>query len=508
MDSANMGLALPRSTPAEQGVDAQGLLSFLDAVAARKVNLQSFMLLRRGSVVADGWWRPFDPSCRRYLYSLSKSFTSTAVGLAVQEGRLTVEDRITSFFPDDLPARVDANLAAMRVKDLLTMTTGHALDTTVMFLQPGTDNWARSILTVPVDFVPGTHFLYNTGATYLLSCIVQRLTGQTVLDYLTPRLFTPLGITGMAWESCPRGINVGGWGLSLKTEDLARFGLLYLQQGRWLDRQLLDPAWVAQATSRQVRNDEGDRVKEPADWRQGYGYQFWRCQHNAFRGDGAYGQYCVVMPEKEAVLVMTSETAQMQTFLDEAWEHLLLAMTAAPLNPQPALQQELDERLAGLARDLPPVLPMPAGAAALSGRTFKLEPNALDIQSVSFTFNETSCDFHVQDGRSSGSITCGASWVGQQTWLPLMQPTMISILLNSPGGDLLRVAAWGGWKDPQTYIMLWQYLETPHTNSLTCRFLGDRLELDVESSLFDPFSPFLSNVNKSFAGVIDLVKTI
>jgi CubicO group peptidase (beta-lactamase class C family) len=233
----------PRSTPAAQGLSAAAILSFVERAEASIEALHSLMLVRHGHVIAEGWWSPYGPKLPHMLFSLSKSFTSTAVGLAVAEGRLTVQDRVLSFFPQDAPAEVSENLAAMRVRDLLSMSTGNADDTFGPMHEAADGNWVRAFLARPVEYAPGTHFLYNTGATYMCSAIVQKLTGQTLLDYLTPRLFAPLGIEGARWESCPRGINHGGTGLHVRTEDIARFGQLYLQKGLWQGQRLLSEAW-------------------------------------------------------------------------------------------------------------------------------------------------------------------------------------------------------------------------------------------------------------------------
>jgi len=276
---------LPRSTPEEQGVASSGILSFISA--AESLELHGLMLLRHGHVLAEGWWSPYGPDLRHMLFSLSKSFTSTAIGLATAEGRLSVDDPVCSFFPDALPEEVSENLAAMRVRHLLTMSTGHAEEPRLMERNDG--DWVKGFLHAPVAHVPGTLFLYNSPASYMLSAIIQRVTGQRLLDYLHPRLLEPLGIAEATWETCPKGINTGGWGLSIKTEEIARFGQLYLQQGVWNGRRLLPQGWVEEATARQVSCDEGRR----GDWAEGYGYQFWRSRHG-YRGDGALGQYCVV----------------------------------------------------------------------------------------------------------------------------------------------------------------------------------------------------------------------
>ena len=240
----NQITALPVSTPEAQGIPSSAILGFVNAIEKDPGNIHSFMLLRHGNVVSQGWWDPYEPDRQHMLYSLSKSFTSTAVGFAVAEGLLTVDDRVVDYFPDDLPADISDNLAAMRVRDLLTMTTGHAEDTLIHVRDQEDGNWARAFLSLPIEYEPGTHFLYNSGATYMLSAIVQTLIGPDTVDYLTPRLFEPLGIQDPVWETCPRGINTGGWGLSITTEDIARFGQFCLQLGAWQGQQLLSAEWI------------------------------------------------------------------------------------------------------------------------------------------------------------------------------------------------------------------------------------------------------------------------
>src|SRR5919201_192543 len=252
---------LPRSSPEAQGVSSPAVLAFVEAVDRQIDSLHSFMLLRHGHVVAEGWWAPYDAAAPHSLFSLSKSFTSTAVGLAVAEGKLSVDDEVLKFFPEDAPGQPSSNLKAMRVSDLLRMSTGQQTEPPRKPDQP----WTKTFLAHPVPFKPGTHFLYNTSATYMHSAIVQKATGQTVLDYLRPRLFEPLGIDDPTWGTSPQGVTLGGYGLSVRTEDIARFGQLYLQKGRWQGKQLVPQSWVAAATARQTSNGSNPK----GDWDQG-----------------------------------------------------------------------------------------------------------------------------------------------------------------------------------------------------------------------------------------------
>lgn len=289
---------LPRSTPEAQGVSSPAVLEFVAATDKSIDSLHSVMIVRHGKVVAEGWWAPYRPETRHQLYSLSKSFTSTAVGMAVADGKLNLDDEVMKLFPGDAPANPSANLKAMRISDLLRMNTGHQAEPP----RKANEVWTKTFLAHPVPFKPGSHFQYNTSATYMLSAAVQKATGQTLLAYLKPKLFDPLGIENPTWEMSPQGISTGGYGLSVRTEDIAKFGQLYLQKGKWQGKQLVPAAWVEEATARQTSNGSNPK----SDWDQGYGYQFWRSRHGAYRGDGAFDQYCIVLPEQDAVIAITA----------------------------------------------------------------------------------------------------------------------------------------------------------------------------------------------------------
>ncbi len=339
--SSRAASPLPRSSPEAQGVASAGVREFVEVADKQVDTMHSFMLVRHGQVVAEGWWKPEAADKPHVLYSLSKSFTSTAVGLAVAEGKLSIDDPVLTFFPDDAPAPPSDKLKAMRVRDLLTMSTGHQTEPKLT----AEETWVKSFLAHPVEHKPGAHFLYNSAGTYMCSAIVQKVTGATVLDYLRPRLFEPLGIEGAEWSTSPQGISAGGWGLFLKTEDIAKFGQLYLQKGQWNGKQLVPAAWVEQATAKQVSNGS-DPTK---DWDQGYGFQFWRCRHGAYRGDGAFGQFCLVLPEQDAVVAITADTKDMQAEINIVWEKLLPALQKDALPANADEEAKLRQTLANLA---------------------------------------------------------------------------------------------------------------------------------------------------------------
>ena len=452
-----------QSTPEAQGIASTAILAFIEAVEKADLELHSFVLMRHGHAVARGWWQPYAAELPHMLFSLSKSFTSTAVGLAVAEGLLTVQDRVVDFFPDDLPAEVSENLAAMTVHHLLSMNTGHDADTTGYLRQQPEGNWAKGFLARPVEHRPGTKFVYNSGASYMLSAIVHKLTGQSLLDYLTPRLFVPLGIEGATWEVAPGGVNVGGWGLAITTDEIARFGQLYLQQGEWQGQQLIPRDWVAAATTKQTENGPS----ENADWAQGYGYQFWRCQHGAYRGDGAFGQFCVIVPEQDAVLAITSGLRNMQAVLDLVWQHLLPAMQDAPLPADATAHAQLGERLASLALQPQNGAATSYRAEMISGKRYSFEANDDDLAAVQLEFKGQDAHLILQDERGEHHIP-----VGYQRWAmgeaTMDQPPHITTARPT--------AASGAWTADDTYSVRLSFNTTPFIPTFTFRFEDDRVE--------------------------------
>lgn len=463
---------LPRVAPEAVGIASAAVIAFLDAIEAAGLELHSFMLLRHGQVAAEGWWKPYGPDIRHVLFSLSKSFTSTAVGFAVQEGLLRVDDRVIDFFPTQMAALAGtftdaaarANLEAMRVSDLLTMRTGHVDDTLGSMVEVEDGDWPRRFLAVPVTRAPGTHFVYNSGATYMAGRIVQQLTGQRLIDYLKPRLFRPLGIGGAWWERCPQGYDTGGWGLNLRTEDIARFGQFYLQRGQWQGKQLLDAAWVDAATARQgPSRSEGD-----PDWCAGYGYQFWQCRHGAYRGDGAFCQFCVVMPAQDAVVAMTAGSGGYQAVLDQVWDHLLPAMQDAELPDDPDAAARLAARLAALHIPLQAGEPITPLAVEVSGNRYVFEKNDQDLKWLEVDFSDEPAEITLKVGRRLHRFAVGiADWEFGKSRYDLR-----------PWDRTRAVAAHGAWSAADTYRMRLCFYETPFTPTLTLRFHGDRVTFD------------------------------
>ncbi len=472
--------SLPRSTPEAEGVSSAGIIDFLDAATKSKHEFHSFMLIRHGKVVAESWWNPYRSDLKHTLYSVSKSFTATAIGFAVSEQKLTVNDKVVSFFPDNLPVPVSPYLAELRVKDLLSMSVGHAKENFAMIAN---DNWVEEFLSTPIANQPGTKFLYNSPATYMLSAIVQKVTGQKVIDYLKPRLFVPLGIEGMDWEVDPKGINTGGWGLRLKTEDMAKFGQLFLQKGMWKGKQILPASWIEEATSMKIMQDPNasQAKKDSSDWLQGYCYQMWRCRNNGFRADGANGQFIIVLPDQDAVIAITAEAPDMQGEFNLIWRYLLPALSPKKLPANPTMLASLRQKSASLALPISSKNTTSTVESTISGKTFGVVSKSKSIETVSFDFKNGVCSLSLKTDSVAHHITFGAGkWENGET--TKFGPYLVAgARANRVGLPPFKVAGSYTWKDEKTLELTLRYIESPHTETILCSFDGNKVSLDFQN---------------------------
>ena len=338
MACSTPGGPLPRAKASAQ-MDA-AFEAYLQAVEDSSENLHSIMVLQHGKVLEEKF---FVPDTAHILNSISKTFTSTAVGFAISEGLLNLEDKIVDIFPESVPEQPQEWLSQITIRNLLTMNSGHGTDPTYA-VRSGEGDWVKAFMEWPLDYEPGTYYCYNSLGTYVLGAAVQKVTGQKVVDYLETRLWQPLGIEKPFWQESPDGISTGGWGLFLRTEDLARMGLCLLNGGKFNGKQVIPAEWVAEMSKTQVPSVNAGinerKMKElvaehpeitywdadKSDWVQGYGYQMWRCRHNAFRADGANGQYILVIPDKDAVVITTAHIQNMQQEINLIWDHLLPAL--------------------------------------------------------------------------------------------------------------------------------------------------------------------------------------
>ncbi|WP_205864607.1 serine hydrolase domain-containing protein [Planctomonas sp. JC2975] len=336
------------STAEAEGVDPAGIRALIDAYDADPaIDPHALIVVRHGAVVASAQWAPYATTRPQLVYSLSKSFTSTAAGFAAAEGLLDLDTSAVDYFPEYADS-VAPESRRILVRHLASMATGHLQDMIVSFWQDR-EHPIRQFFATPPEREPGTVFTYNQLATYTLGVIVQRRSGQRLTDYLQTRLFEPLGIPPLGWQQQPADVELGFSGLFAPPEAIAKLGRLYLDGGVWDGERLLPEWWVKEATSLQVANaTPGDPLAPESDWAQGYGFQFWMSRHG-FRGDGAFGQFCLVLPEQDAVVAITAQVHDMQQELNLVWEHLLPAFHDEPLAPRP----DGGEALLGLELSIP-----------------------------------------------------------------------------------------------------------------------------------------------------------
>ncbi len=446
---------LPRRAPTDHGVDPAAVLAFVDAVEADPdVELHSLMVVRHGAVVAEGWWAPHTPDRPRLLYSLSKSFTSTALAFGVAEGLVGLDDTVLSHFPELDDEITDPGSRSITVRHLASMASGHGREMRETALANDPHEPVRGFLLAPPAQAPGSVFAYSQPCTYTVGAILQRAAGTALSEYLRPRLLDPLGIGEIGWLTWPPGREQGFSGLFARTEDVAKLGLLHLQGGRWDGAQLIAEDYVAQATSHQV---DTAPVETNPDWAQGYGFCFWMARHG-YRGDGAFGQFCVVLPEQDTVVAMTGGTEAMQAVLDHLWAHLLPGLDDSPVDER--RQAELDRRLRDLA--LPTPVTAGAGPADRTGGHFRVGPPDGTPEGAPTSF--VSVGLH----RDTGGTRVTLSEADDGVTFPVEPGRWVTSEPRGGDGAPVPVAASGGWVDADTFRAEVVFLETPHRLDLTC----------------------------------------
>jgi len=452
---------LERAQPREVDVDAAAVEAFLDDAAAEGLEIHGLMLHRAGRVVAEGWWWPYRADRPRIMHSVTKSFLACAVGMALDEGRFRLQDKVISFFPQYLPPVVDDKLAAMSVEDLLTMRAGHAAETSGAIWRGIETSWTAEFFKIPVVHPPGKTYLYTSAASYMLSAILTRVTGETLHEYLKPRFFTPLGITGEQWDVGPDNINPGGNGLTLKTVDLLKLGVLHAQKGLWRGRRILPEAWIDQAT--RSHSEEG------------YGYQWATAADGAYLAIGIFMQFVMVFPRHQATLaVIGAQQEGSKAFLPIVQRHFPRAFEKAfSTDAAVVADASLQARLAAVARKPPIVSYRSTKPAQISGKTYRVEPNALGVTAVRFDFDAECCVFHLAEAGAEYRVVCGLNqWVEAQTDVPGRDLHHGYALKGAP------VVAGARWLDDSTLEMTWIFAQTAFRDTVICRFLPGRVTLD------------------------------
>jgi len=474
VETAAEMVRLNRTNPETEKIPSQAILNFLKGCNEKNLELHSMMLLKNGNVVFERWWAPYAPQYRHELYSLSKSFTSIAVGMAADEGLLTVDTMLGDIFTEEFAqygSKIDDRVKRMTVKNLLTMSTGMENEYWNWREDPDGNN-IISFLCGAIADDPGQTFRYSTLATYMLSAAVTRITGKTLVEYLDPRLFIPMGIDRYWTLDDKTGVNMGGFGLAVTTEDIAKFGQLILQKGMWEGKQLVSENWIEEATKRQISNGEGD-----GDWAMGYGYQFWQCKPDGvFRGDGASGQYCVVIPSESIVIAITANVMYMDQVLDLLWE-MLDDIKSLPVNRKGARELASYANLSHLGSDKDAEEYPRFFAEYVMDHE---EDNSFYFNSISFDFmahNECVMSFH--SGKIGSPHSTFLFLNGQ--WLRTSAPNYWTEKLN-------RTVTNGVWKENTFTATTWYY-ETALRMEYRFTFNDDFTEVTVEQRR-QTYSPF------------------
>jgi CubicO group peptidase (beta-lactamase class C family) len=360
----------------------------------------------------------------------------------------------------------------MTVKHLLTMSTGHTQDVLDGMRRAPGGEWTRAFFATDVPAAPGTSFFYNSGASYVLGAIVQKLTGETVEEYLTPRLFEPLGISNRLWGSSPEGINLTDGGLAITTEELAKFGLFYLQRGQWNGQQLVSEQWATDATAKQISTGADN-----GNWNFGYGYQFWRSPVG-FRADGSLGQFSFVVPDQDLVLAITSATSNnggTSRAMDIVFRYLVLEGLTSPdaLPENPAAHDALTAKLTSLALAIPQGAATSPLAADVSGDRYTISANAQGIAAVTLDFEGEDPVLTIEDADGAHVIPVGLDrWVRARTSFK----KRINELFDTPEQ---AISARGAWTNDNTFVAKLAFTETPYTMDATFAFNGEQVTVDM-----------------------------
>lgn len=450
---------LARARPGEAGIDARLLEDFLDTMAADGIDLHSLVLHRRGCVAAEMYWWPYGPQRPRVMHSVAKSFTACAIGMALEDGRFALSDKIVGFFPEYVPPNPGEYLAAMTIEDLLTMRTGHAEETSGSRWRGLQSSWIAEFFTIPVVHRPGTTYKYTSAASYMLSAILSKTTGERLHDYLRPRLFEPLGISGETWDIGPDGINPGGNGLTCRTVDMLKLGILHAQKGVWEGKRLLSERWVDTAT----------RAHTP----EGYGYHWMSGPQRAFCAMGVFGQLLVVFPDQEATLALTSAingvNACSGTLLPRIRRYFPALFTG-----NTAGERSAEESLAARSARVATIIPVASVATPSPGRDglleYRMDANPLGVSALTLSLTANACTLRLLCAEGEHAIDMGLDrWHEGEASVPAPE------LHHGYEMRRARVVAAARWTGPDTLEMTWIFVESAFRDTVICRFEGDRI---------------------------------
>lgn len=445
------------------GVSKSAISGFFNECKKIKSDIHRLEVIENGEVKAKIAVKPYSLEDKQQLYSLSKSFSSTAIGFLVDEGKISVDDYMVDIFADRIDGEPCDNMKKMQLKHVLSMNTGH--ENCVLHLIKNSDDPAKEWFKTYVKFEPGTHFTYNNSATYMLSEIVRKYTGMSLFDYLSDRLFNPLGIKNVRWDAFPCGNSQGAVGLHAGIDDVAKLGLLYLNKGVWNGQRILSEKWVNTATS--VHSDNSGNGTP--DWTSGYGFQFWNNAGEGFRGDGACGQLCMVYPERNTVIAVQAFVEDMQREIDAVnrlCENIHCADSIS------------ETELVSLIDGLNPIYDYSEPNGSVFGRIYNCTSNNMGITRLYFEDNENYISAVFSNGEEWQKINLGKNcFASGSVHFPYFKP-MLDILMLPEKDENIKMLSCCTFEDNELKAAV-KYIDNPHTQTMIFEFSKDCSELKM-----------------------------
>ena len=496
-----MSFTLERTTPENVGLSSEAVIDFIDTAKERGIAMHSLMVLRHGKVAAELYWKPYGEHTKNHVYSFSKSLTSAAIGFAVEEGLLSYEDRLCSFFPRYLESEADEKMHSVTIEHLLTMTSGMV---SVNEISAALKNdWVRFFLNSHLAYFPGEKFYYNSINSYMLAAVLRKVSGMGLIEYLTPRLLEPLGITDIYSDKCPMGRDVGGWGIHIRTEDMAKFGQLLLQGGKLNDKQILPTEWMEKATCSHTDTSTDTKFPDHDDVRSGYGYQIWiNRDKTSFRADGMLGQFALVLPELDSVVVSTAGNMDEYAVLDLIWEKIVPAIGAIPdESAEDDFSAELKRRSSKLSIiDTEPTI-LSFLTYKFNDTVYNLPPNRQSIFPFMLRYSKLAVLSGIESFRFNFGEESSMTWVecDTETTLPLFFDGEFHDTVIPFFGADVPCSVYSAITEPSPLVysleVLITFTETPHSRHLFFTFNGDTLNVRFnELPNYEDFAKFAGDL--------------
>lgn len=443
--------------PEKHGISSQIILNFVKQIENQNLEVNTFILLRDGKNIVEFYCMPYRKGCQQLLFSTTKIFTSMAAGIAWDGGYFNLDDKVISFFPDKLPEAISPNLEKMTIHNLLSMNTGHE-DNIYSTIYPHKD-WVKAFLSIEVEYEPGTYYRYSTHASHMLSAIIEKVTGQNMVDFLMPRLFGPLGIGRPSWETGPDGITAGGMGLSIPTEGVARFGQMLLNRGLYNGHRIVSEEYIRLATTK--HSDNSKDAKEDHD-KQGYGYHIQLCRNGCYRHVGSFGQLCFIAPKEKIVIVATSKKRNFEELSNLIYKYILNCVDDSTSMYRIDNEYKiLQNHLANMTIPLPVPKPIPDGIPNIENCSYVIDKNLDNLNRLNFALSDKvlRCEF-IHSDRDKRSLIFNFE-------KPVYTSDIFvkDIQLHKQG-----VITYANWQDKNILELTMIYIETPYIATYSITF--------------------------------------